>query len=189
MTTQSIQQTSTTDKFTRARPWLADLFISVDFGAGILGGIAGYFAITSSDELHKRAIDALLIQAGLGVAILAVALAALAILVSLLGAEYLVVLERADGGVSGAFFPYKSVAVVSCLAAIAALGSAFVWPLASSTVQGLLFGLSTLCTVWALVGTAQLAFITANHGTDRADVLREMREAEQQDIKRRLGVR
>src|SRR5260370_28053813 len=175
MTTHSIEQRSVPNSFKRARPWLADLLVAPDFGAGVVAGIASYFAITSSPELEKRAIDALLIEAGLGVAILAVALAALAILVSLLGAEYLVVLERADGGVSGAFFPYKSVAVVSCITAVAALGSAFVWPLASSTVQGLLFGFSTLCTVWALVGTGQLAFITANHGTDRADVLRQMR--------------
>src|SRR5260370_14196921 len=127
MTTQSIQRRSVPDNFRRARPWLADLFVSADFGAGIVGGIVGYFAITSSDELRKRAIDALLIEAGLGVAILAVALAALAILVSLLGKEYLVGLERADGGVSGAFFHSKSVAVVSCLAGIGGLYAALVW--------------------------------------------------------------
>lgn len=168
-------------------PWLKDLFISADFFAGLVAGIVSIATIVLSDELEKAAIEALLIEAGLGVAILAVALTALAILVSFLGDEYLVVLERGDRGVSGAFFPYKAVAVISGIASLAAFASAFLWALSPLPIKAGLFATATLMTVWALVGTVQLVFITSNHGTDRAELMREMRDAEQK-IRRHRGV-
>jgi len=159
-------------------PYLYDLFWQPDFFAGLTGALIGFVAIALSSELRRKGTEALLVEGGLGVAVLAVALTALAILVSFLGDDYLVILERGSGGVNGAFFPYKAVAVLSCAGTLIAFVSAFGWTLAPIWLQATAFATSSLFNLWALVGTGQLVFITADHGKDRADLMRQMRESE-----------
>jgi len=153
------------------------MFWSSDFWAGALTGLLAAIAVSESTELRSKAVEALLVEGGLGVAILAVVLGALAILVSFLGEEYLVVLERTPGGAAGAFLPYKIVAVVAGFSTLACFISAFTWSLCPGWLQAAGLGLATFASVWALVGTVQLVFITADHGMDRFDLMREMRQA------------
>jgi hypothetical protein len=117
---------------------------------------------------------------------LSVSLGALAILVPLMGEEYLQILDRAAGGIEGALRPFRTVARVSGAKAIwsfvAVVGFEVQgpWPRGAWVLQSMALGIIAGLLVWAVVGTMQLVEITAGHGSDRAALLRGIQEARRQ---------
>lgn len=100
------------------------LEVEVDFILGAIVAVGVFFVVTFSKTTRSGGATALLIEAGLGVAVLAVALTALSILVAFLGEEYVRVLRRTDLGVAGAIQPYKIISVVSGATTLVALAGA-----------------------------------------------------------------
>lgn len=124
-------------------------------------------------------------QLAVGVALLSVVLASLAILVVLIDKPYRDLLQHV-GGVPGAMVPYKTVALLAMLSSVASLIALVVISVATWWVVALAFSVPTLFTVWSIIGTAQLAFITAGHVADKADLIGLPGEIEK-EVRRQRG--
>lgn len=111
-----------------------------------------------------------------GLAVLGVVLASMAVLVTFMSDEYLLLLWTTKAGLRGVIRPFKVVALAGCAATIAALASAFAWTVLTELGRSLVFALCSALTVWALVGTVQLVYITAGHGERRAVLLERVRD-------------
>jgi hypothetical protein len=148
--------------------WFADVFWSRDFVYGLVtAGLVTWGGVRYDNLLTNDVIPVVLVEAGLGLALLAVVLTALSIFVAFLGEVYTRFLEEAIG-LPRAFRPYKTVATIAGLQTLTALGTAFTWTLAGEGVRiGLLAAVSGL-TVWAIAGTVKLTAITANYGNYRS---------------------
>lgn len=162
---------------------LRQIFWSVDFVAGVLAFFVSFWAATRSAPLRESAVSIFIAEGAIAVALLAVALTALAILVGLLGPEYVLILENVQGKVKLALLPYQVVAVVSSLTILLSFGAAVALkveaPLPVDVVmtQALALGVSVGLTVWGIVGTVQLVNLTAFHGVQRARLIRGLQEA------------
>lgn len=152
-----------------------DVFVSLDAILGLAAAVGTWFAARYSGSLRLQGQGVLLVEAGLGLAVLAVVLTALSILVAFLGEEYVLVLRKVGGGVAGAVRPYKVVSVISGTTAVVSLLGALAWDL-WPTLQPLFLAAGTALTVWSVVGTIQLVHLTAIHGGYRARIP-EIREA------------
>jgi hypothetical protein len=126
-----------------------------------------------------RALDqataALGSEVAVGLAILGVVLASMAILVGLMGDEYLTLMHATHSGVRGALRPYLLVAIVAGLTIVAALGGLVGWSAYPEEGQAIALAIATALTIDATVGTVQLVYITAGHGDLRARVIGRMR--------------
>lgn len=159
-------------------------FISADFICACVAALAVGLGAGLSGSLRESGVTILLFEGALGVAVLAVVLAALAILVAFLGEEYVALLQGTPLGVDGAIRPYSTIARVSAFATGSGLAGAFVWSLSPWWVQASVLACSTGFMVWALVGTVQLVGITAWHGRMRARML-EIKQAAREAMKER----
>ncbi len=163
------------------------IFWSWDFAVGVGVGVVVAFAVGQDPTLSNNAVAILLANAAAGIAVLAVALTALAILVGMLGDAYLQILERVDGGVRFALLPYKSVSAIGAAGALSSLVSLSLWgvpailPIGTTTLRAIALGVPTLLTAWAVAGTVQLVNLTAFHGVKKSDLLKGIAEA------RRIG--
>jgi hypothetical protein len=175
------QRTMTESQPPKERDWFYNTFgpRSFDFLIGVAAAVAVYaVACASSSVQHSGNLPALLLGFGaIGVAILAVALTALAILVGNMGEEYLRVLEHA-GGMKAALQPFKIVATVAGLTTIVSIGALLLWPI--ERVQPELLATSTGLAVWSTIGSVQLVFMTAFHGAQRGELLDIIRDARRQ---------
>lgn len=160
----------------RVRP-LVVTGVSWDTVGGLFAFVIALLLILHQKQIRQQAIGIFLVQGALGIAILAVVLAALSILVAFMGDEYLVILDSTPGGVKGATLPYRFVAVVSCGLTLLSFAGAISWSLLPDWVGSVALSAACGLSVCAVVGTGQLVFITAFHGERRADVLRAMRKA------------
>lgn len=173
----------------RATRWLRDhrneVFRQWDFRAAGTTTLLVLFVASASSSVRAQATTIFLAEAALGIALLAVALTALAILVGLMGEEYLLILNRVPGGVQGALLPYRVVAFVSGLTPLLALTSLLLWglevnlPLPGWFRQAFALAVTTGLSVWAIIGTIQLVGVTADHGEDRASLLGGIQVARQ----------
>lgn len=154
---------------------------AIGTAAGVLAGIAGH----SVHGLLAHATNVVYAEIALAAAILAVVLTALSVLVAFLGDEFVAFLRTSGIGVEGAMRPYKVTAVISSLGVVVGLGTAIAWSVADPWTRDVLFATSTGLTVWAVVGTAQLIFLTAWFGQLRARIGPEVRAAARQALRDR----
>lgn len=155
--------------------------VSYDFLLGCLLALLVATATVISQQLRDQAVAALLVASAVAVGLLGIVLAALAILVTFMGEEYLIVLDHVPGGFRGAMLPYKVVGAVSTTTALAGLIVALLWSSLPRAGQSIGLGLVALGVVWAAVGTFQLLLVTADHGEQRATLLGHIRQRRMRD--------
>ena len=141
------------------------IFVSPDALVGAMLMLGVYFATVEEPKLRQTHLFD--VSVGIGVALLAIAIAALAILAAFLNDDYMRIIQAAHGDTRQAFEPYLAVAVVSGLATLFSVIGLFVWPIAPGWAQSLLMGLAIGFAGWSVVGSVQLVGITATHGRHR----------------------
>jgi hypothetical protein len=141
------------------RPW--------DFRLALITFVL-VFVLAGKNAKLRASPHLLDVSIGLGIAVLAVVLAALSILVAFLTEDYAQILASAKPGVSGAIRPYAETALVSGLTTVVSVAGLFFWPIAPAWGRALTLAVALGFTVWAVVGTVELVGITANHGRLRA---------------------
>ncbi len=151
-------------------------FMSGDFGLGVVAALGFGVASGLDATLRGRGNDLLIAELGLGIAVVAVVLAALAILVAMLDEMYLRILEYA-GGVRAAVMPYRTVAVAAAWTSLVAAVGLFVFDVVPWWARSGLLALASGLAVWSLYGTVQLVGLTAKHGIWRGDLLGVIRDA------------
>ena len=134
----------------------------------IRAGLAVFIAVlvTASLEKSVRKTPHLLdVSAALGVAILAVVIAAISILTVFLTEDYAVLLhgEYTDD-IGEVFYPYRLVAAVSSICTFTSVLGLFLWPAVGEQARPVLLAASLGLAVWATIGTFGLVNITAGHG-------------------------
>jgi hypothetical protein len=118
------------------------------------------------------------------VGIAAVVVAVKTILVSLVGPEYIEVLERAPGGVKGAAKPFIIVAWVCIIGSLCSFAAALAWPAIPAHSWGLrwfAFSTPASLTAWGLLGTAMLVELGAFHLEQRSKLMKAIRDARQRN--------
>lgn len=141
---------------------------SWDFGIGLAFGL-GVGLLARCDAVRHQGVTGLLAEAAIGVTIMSVVLAALAVLTPSIDGFYRRVLEEA-GGVTEALRPYLAVASVSGLAALVALFAAVAWPSLGTLSQSVALGTASTFTAASIVGAISLVEITIFHARARADL-------------------
>jgi MFS family permease len=144
------------------------VLVSSDCAAGVLVALTVYVATVEVPKLRETHLFD--VTAGVGVAILAVVIAAFAILAAFLTDEYSLVIKETLGDARRAFEPYAVVALVSGAAVFVSVAGIFVWPVAPGWTQSLIMAFACGLSTWAIVGSVQLVGITATHGRHRARV-------------------
>ena len=114
---------------------------------------------------------------GVGVAVLAVVIAAITILTAFLTEEYGVLLKETFGGYGEVFYPYRLIAAVASATVLVSGIGLFVWPSATGWEKALLLAFSLGLAAWSTVGTFGLVKITADHGEIKMRLLPELRQA------------
>ncbi|MBJ7608453.1 MAG: hypothetical protein JF887_03345 [Candidatus Dormibacteraeota bacterium] len=110
----------------------------------------------------------------IGIGVMGVVLASMAILVALMGNEYLIVIRATRGGMKRALRPYTVVALAGGVGGLVALLATVAYPAMPGIGRCLCLSLSTSISSYALVGLVQLVAITAGHGAMRAQLLERM---------------
>ena len=141
------------------RPW--------DFRLALITFVL-VFVLAEKNARLRASPHLLDVSTGLGIAVLAVVLAALSILVAFLSEDYAKILAAVKPGVSGAIRPYAQTALVSGLTTLVSVTGLFFWPIAPPWGRALILAAALGLTVWAVVGTVELVGITAKHGRLRA---------------------
>jgi hypothetical protein len=144
------------------------VFRSRDFYAGIVSFLVVLVVALLSDSMRSAQQPVLFAAAALGAAFLGVALTALAIIATFLDDHYRAVLKSAPGGVRDAFMPYAIVAAIAAIAVCSGLIGASLSPALPSQLNAVFLAVTVGSTVWAVVGTVQLVFLTVFHGVQRA---------------------
>jgi hypothetical protein len=157
---------------------------SWDLYVGFVGFATTAALAAGSDHVRKDAVTILIAESALGVALLAVVLAALAVLVTFFDDYYRQILSQAPRGVPGAMVPYQVVAFVGACGASVGFLTALAWPILPDVLQALLLGLTTGFVIWAAAGTVQLVNITVFHGVQRARLLEAVDEVRSRMRKR-----
>jgi hypothetical protein len=153
-----------------------------DFWVGLLGGGIAAVAATSR-TVRDAGVTVLLGEAAIGIALLSVVLAGLAIITPTFDGLYRRVLEKA-GGVRQALDPYLLIAAVSGIGAVVAVLGALTWPELGTSLRVLILGLATMLAVWAISGTVSLVELTIFHADQRAELLRGIDDAEELRVRR-----
>ncbi len=158
----------------------ADLYVrtalkSWDFGVGV--GCAMVAAVLALDDgVRGQGVTVALASCAVGMAVLGVVLAALAIITAFFDGHYRRVLESA-GGIRRAMAPYLLVAGTGGLAAVVGLLTALAWPAFGEWTQIVALAVTVLLTVWSVAGTVSLVEITLFHAEQRAALMRGFEEA------------
>jgi hypothetical protein len=174
---------------TSSRRWLViawrEIFKSVDFIVAVLASPLAFYLALNSESVRKNGTGFLAAALALGIAITAIVAAVLTLIVVWFDETYRKVLQATKGGWKGAMRPYKAVAVVSAVTALAALVGMFVWSAAAPWIQALLLALTFGLALWAIIGSLQLVGITFFHGEMRAELLKGIDEARKALARRR----
>lgn len=157
-----------------------------DFRIGLIIGVA--VGVAASLCAGLRTSTALLsVSTAIGVAMLAVVIAAISILTVFLTEDYGILLrDRYPEDVGEVFYPYRLIAFVSCSTIIASVFGLFLWPVAGGLLRSTLLSLATAFAAWAIIGSFDLVRITAGHGRIKMR-LPEIQEA--YDEERRKGAK
>lgn len=137
-----------------------------------VGAVAGVIAglCATSGNVRREGVTALLAEAAVGVTVLGVVLAALAIFTPTFDGLYRRVVVGA-GGVKEALRPYMLTSSVGGAAATLAVVSALAWPILGVGLKMFTLGISTLLAVWAIAGTVSLVELTLFHAHQRAELM------------------
>lgn len=158
-------------------------FRSWDFYLGAGAGVLSALAAGASPAVRTVSVGVLAGEAALGIALLAVALTALAILTGLLNDQFLHVLEVTPGGVAAALRPYRIIATVGALTTLMSMTGIILTAVAAWPIVALVIALSTGLAVWGIWGTVELVGLTAFFGVNRARLLGIRRAAEREVAK------
>jgi hypothetical protein len=171
-------------------PWrytrLGSVLLSVDFYLGVPAGIALGLLPALSKPASGMATTLLIALGAAAVAVAAVVVAAKTIFVSLVTPEYMVVLERARGGVKGAARPFVIVAWVCTAAALLNFAAALAWPAIPEHawwLRWLVFAIPAALAGWGLLGSAQLVSLGAFHLEQRSILMKAIRDFRQRSDK------
>lgn len=176
-----------TDALDRGSAWysknrhhvLGSLDAKMGYGAFGITFVAG----SVSENLRSTAVDLFLPVAGLGMAVLGVALTAVALLLGLLGVEYLRVLHDEQGSLHEAFQPFTVTATVGGSTALFSIASFVLWnvpsPLSAVDWAARAFALAVTAGLltWGVVGTIQIVHDAVWHGEQRNKLLDTIQEA------------
>jgi hypothetical protein len=138
---------------------------------GVPAGIALGLLPAFNKAVAATASTVLLAIGGALVAIAAVVIAVKTIFITLLSPEYLVALQRAPGGVKAAARPFIIVVWVCILGAVASFAAALAWPAIPGgawPLRWLAFSIPAGLAIWGLLGSAQLAGLSAFHLEQRS---------------------
>lgn len=144
----------------------------VAVGSAVVTGIAAI-----DEDVRNNGVTILLPEVGVGVALSAVVLAAIAIFTTFFDDWYRRVLETASGSVRAALLPYRVVAVIAGWATLLGLVVAVTWPVLPAAAQAILLALATGLTVWAIAASVQLVELTMWHADQRAKLMRGVEDA------------
>ncbi|GAA2205862.1 hypothetical protein GCM10009850_013200 [Nonomuraea monospora] len=163
---------------------VGSILLSADFIIALPAGVAGGLLVSLSKAVAAQASTFLFGAAALLGTLAGIVIAAHTILISLMSPEYVLVLERAQGGVRAVSRPYKIVIWACAIGVLLALFAGLAWPaipqvseLGWHLVRGVVFGAPTALGVYGLIGAAQLAGLSAFHLEQRAKLLHTLREA------------
>jgi|ERR1039458_2948375 hypothetical protein len=146
-----------------------------DHEAFVVALVATLLLVHYKPGALDQATAALGSEVGVGLAVLGVVLASMAILVGLMGDEYLALMHATKRGVRGALRPYILVAIVAGLTIVASLAGLVGWSAYPEEGKAIALAVATALTIDATVGTVQLVYITAGHGDVRSQVIGRMR--------------
>lgn len=139
-------------------------YLAIDLRIALLVAV-GVFVAANSDEALRKSVHLLDVAAALGVAVLAVVIAAISILTVFLTEDYGLILRATyPDDVGEVFYPYRLIAFVSCACTFVSVLGLFVWPAASPWEREALLAASLGFATWATLGTFDLVRITAGHG-------------------------
>lgn len=126
-----------------------------------IGGAVGWFG----DEGGLRAVSTAVgtAQSQVGVAVLGVVLAALAILIVFLSDEYVELLQKAGLGVMADIAPFKYTMTVAALTAASGVALIAIGNTVDTWLLRLLFGLSTFTFTYLLFVACQLVEFLSEH--------------------------
>jgi hypothetical protein len=172
----------------RATTWVRtygrDTFYRFDFIGGCGAAIA-VFVVTliQPRALRDNGVVILAACVGLGVALLAVVLTAMAI-VGALSPEYRRVLNYTPGGVAAALMPFQTIAAICGLATVAALAGLIIGSAGPPAVDGAGNAAIALLVVWSVLGTVDLVGHTAFHASSQARIEKGVDDANVLHLKR-----
>lgn len=153
-----------------------ETFWSLDAGAG-LAAFLFTLAAAIAPQVRDAGTTALIAESALQVALAAVIVTALAVFTTFFDSPYRRVLEHASGTVLAAMAPYLAIVVVATIGAASAVISFTIWGAIGDVPQAILLALSTGLTVWTIIGSAQLAWLTAFHANQRAKLQKGVDDA------------
>lgn len=135
-----------------------------DIRIGLLVGVAVFISAYLEKSVRKSP-HLLDVSAALGVAILAVVIAAVSILTVFLTEDYAVLLHgEYPDDIGEVFYPYRLIAAVSSVCTFMSMLGLFLWPAIGQHGRPALLAASLGLAAWATVGTFGLVTITAGHG-------------------------
>jgi len=162
----------------RETSW-GSVILSFDFYIGVPVGFAIGILPALSKDASGMATTVLVAFGGALIAIAAVVVAALTIFATVLSPEYLIVIQRKEGGVKRAVRPFAIVSWVCIAGALCSFAAALGWPAVSPHswwIGWLAFSVPSALTAWGLLGTAQLVMLGSFHLQARSNLLRAVSE-------------
>lgn len=171
---------------------VGSIVLSADFLVAVPAGIGAGVLVALSKTVGSQASTILLAIGALLATLAGIVIAAHTIMISLMSAEYMLVLERASGGIRAVSRPYKIVIWTCAFGVLASLFAVLVWPLIPSSaflawrlIRGIALGVPVALGAYGLIGSAQLAGLNAFHLENRASLLRTIRDVRQRTNKDR----
>jgi hypothetical protein len=160
------------------------IVLAEDFYLGVPAGIA-LGTLPAFNNASAGMTTTVLISFGAAlIGIAAVVVAVKTIFVTLIGPDYLVVLERVPGGVKGAAKPFIIVAWVCIVGALCSFAAALAWPAIPAHSWGLrwfAFSVPAALFAWGLLGTAKLVGLGTFHLEQRSKLTKAIRDARQRN--------
>jgi hypothetical protein len=167
--------------------WWGFILLSYDFYVGVPLGFALGILPALSKDASGMATTVLVSFGGALIAIAAVVVAALTIFATVLSPEYLIVIQRREGGVKRAVRPFAIVGWVCIVGALCSFAAALGWPAIpphSWWISWLAFSVPAALTAWGLLGTAQLVGLGSFHMNQRSELLRAVTEVRRRNQSR-----
>lgn len=170
----------------RETSW-GSVLLSFDCYLGVPAGFALGILPALSKGASGMATTVLIAFGGALVAIAAVVVAALTIFAALLSPEYLIVIQRKEGGVKRAIRPFAIVGWVCIVGALCSFAAGLGWPAIppdSWGISWLAFSVPAALTAWGLLGTAQLVMLGSFHLNARSNLLKAVTEVRRRNQSR-----
>jgi hypothetical protein len=158
---------------------LGSIVLSIDFLLGVPAGIALGLLPALNKAAADMATTVLIAFGGALVAVAAVVVAVKTIFITLLSPEYLIALERVEGGIKSAVRPFVIVAWVCVIGSLVSFAAALSWPAIpghSWWLRWLAFSIPSCLAAWGLLGSAQLVSLGTFHLEQRSILTNAIRE-------------